>query len=255
MTVPDLTLWLMVFLRAGALLAVFPAFSTMNIPVQVRLALAVLLAVLVIPILPPAPTPASFWDLIGLMSLEVGVGLLLGFVSRMLFYAIDFAGGLIAAESGLVFTPNMDPFNQSQTQAPGLILYLMAMVLLFSLDLHHWILMGFQRSYATLPIGSASLREVLLIDVIRRAGSIFTVGVLISAPLIAISFIITLIFAVLGRAVTQMNVFSESFPVRALCGIAIFGLALNVMAQYILNALRRLPDDLLRTAQLLGMNP
>lgn len=255
MTVPDLTLWLMVFLRASALLAVFPAFSTLNIPIQVRLGLGALLAVLVSPTLSVLPRLLTFWDLIGLMIAEVGVGLLLGFVSRILFYAIDFAGGVIAAESGLVFTPDVDPFNQGQTQAPGLILYLMAMVLLFSLDLHHWILMGFQRSYAVLSIGGASLREVLLIDIIRRVGSIFMVGVLISAPLIAISFIITLIFAVLGRAVSQMNVFSESFPVRALSGIAIFGLSLNVMAQYILNALRRMPDDLIRTAQLLGLNP
>ena len=38
----DLTNWLMVFLRASAMLAVFPIFSARNFPVQLRLALGAL---------------------------------------------------------------------------------------------------------------------------------------------------------------------------------------------------------------------
>ena len=73
-----------------------------------------------------------------------------------------------------------------------------------------------------------------------------------AAPLIAVSFIIMFVFSVLGRAVPQMNVFSESFGVRVLCGMAVFGGALQIMAQHLINYLHRLPEDMVRVAQLMG---
>ena len=49
-----------------------------------------------------------------------------------------------------------------------------------------------------------------------------------------------------------MNVFTESFAFRTLAGLMVFGLTLNLMAQHITNYLNRLPEDILRVAQLLG---
>jgi flagellar biosynthetic protein FliR len=68
----------------------------------------------------------------------------------------------------------------------------------------------------------------------------------------AVSFIVTLVFSVLGRAVPQMNVFFESFTVRTLAGLSVFGLTLQLMSEHISNYLRRLPEDMLNVAQMLG---
>lgn len=74
----------------------------------------------------------------------------------------------------------------------------------------------------------------------------------LAAPLMAVSFLISLVFSVLGRAVPQMNVFAESFAVRPLVGLSVFGLTLELMSEHIINYLRHLPEDLMRVAQLLG---
>jgi flagellar biosynthesis protein FliR len=242
-----------VFVRAGALLSVFPLFSSQNFPIQVRLALGASLAFLVAPTLPPAPVAGlSLGATITLIAGEVGIGLVLGFASRMVFYAIDFAGGIIATEIGLTFSPNMNPFSNAQQDSPGLVLYFLAAMLMLSLDLHHWLLVAFQRTYQLLPIGHAGLREALFEDILRRSSGIFLLAVQLAAPIIAVSFLMSLVFSVLGRAVPQMNVFVESFSFRLLIGLGVFGLTLNLMAQHLLNYLRRLPDDLLRVAQLLN---
>ena len=89
-------------------------------------------------------------------------------------------------------------------------------------------------------------------DIIARTGMTFRIALQITAPIMAISFVITLVFSVLSRAVPQMNVFSESFPVRTLAGLTVFGLTCNLMAQHIQNFLQRLPDDVMHVAQLLG---
>jgi hypothetical protein len=49
-----------------------------------------------------------------------------------------------------------------------------------------------------------------------------------------------------------MNVFHESFAVRTLAGLSVFGLTLQLMSQHIINYLRRLPEDMLSVAHLLS---
>ncbi len=61
-----------------------------------------------------------------------------------------------------------------------------------------------------------------------------------------------LVFTVLGRAVPQMNVFSESFAVRIVAGMLVFALTLELAAQHIINYLKLLPEDMLRVAQSMG---
>jgi flagellar biosynthesis protein FliR len=248
----DLTNWLMVFLRASAMLAVFPVFSARNFPVQLRLALGGLLALMVGATLPPnAVQPADCWGLIGLMVVELAIGLTIGFVSRMIFFALEIAGGLISSEIGLSIPPGLNPLSDVSLTMPANLLYYLAAMLWLSLDMHHWMLLGFEKTYTYLPIGSAHLSQAFMIDLVGRTSGIFAIALQMAAPLLAVSFIISLIFAVLGRAVPQMNVFAESYAVRPLVGLSVFGVVLELMAQHIMNYLRRLPEDMLRVSQLL----
>jgi len=123
---------------------------------------------------------------------------------------------------------------------------------MFTLDLHHWVLAGFQQTYSVLPIGGAHLNGALFEVVIKHTSRIFVVALQISAPIIAVSFVVTLVFSVLSRAVSQMNVFSESFSFRIAGGLIVFGFTLQLTAQHVLNYLRRLPEDLIRTGQILA---
>ncbi len=252
-TMPDLSAWFLVFTRIGAMLAIFPIFSSTHFPVQIRLALAALMAGLVMMILPVnVAATTQWWALVGLMATEAGIGLLLGFVGRMLFYALDTAGNVMATEMGLMLAADFNPFSNARTEAPGIMLNYLAVTLFMATDLHHWFLIGVQRSYDVLPIGAGNLSGPLFLDLVSRTGQVFLVAVQLSAPLIATSFVVTLVFAVLGRAVPQMNVFTESFAFRSMAGLFVFGLTLNLMSQHIVNYLNRLPEDMLRVAQLLG---
>jgi flagellar biosynthetic protein FliR len=248
----DLTNWLMVFLRASAMLAVFPVFSARNFPVQLRLALGALLAGMVAATLPANAAPAGdFWGLAGQMAVEVGLGLVIGFASRMVFFMLEIAGSLISNEIGVSMPAGINPLADTQTTAPTTMLYYLAAMLWLSMDMHHWMFISFQRTYIYLPIGAAHLSQALVTDIVGRTAGIFGLALQLAAPLLAVSFIISLVFAVLGRAVPQMNVFAESFAVRPLVGLSVFGLTLDLMSQHIMNYLRRLPEDMLRVAQLL----
>jgi flagellar biosynthesis protein FliR len=245
--------WLLVFLRVSSMLAIFPIFSAANFPVQLRLGLGALMALLVSPNLPIAHLQGQDgFGLIGLMAVEVGVGLLFGFVSRMIFFALDMAGAIISTEIGLSLPPSIDPMSGTQMTAPGTILYYLAAMLWLTMDLHHWMLIGFTKTYDYLPIGAAHISEAFAINLIGRTGQTFTIALQLCAPVMAVSFIVTLVFSMLGRAVPQMNVFQESFSVRTLAGLGVFGMTLELMAQHITNYLHRLPEDMVTVAQYLG---
>ena len=250
----DFQNWMLVFLRISAFLLVLPFFSATNFPVRLRVALGALTALLLAPTLPDfALGKLPLFDLFGVMAKEVMIGVLLGFVSRMIFYAAELAGNIVATEIGLNLGTIFNPMSQGASQIPGSILFFLAAIVMLSLDLHHWVLLGFERTYAVLPMGTAQLTTELFNDVLLRVSRIFVTALQISAPVLAVSFVVTVIFGVLSRAVPQMNVFQLSFSFRIAAGLAVFGFTLQLTAQYVINYLNRLPDDLFLVAQMLGV--
>ena len=245
--------WLFVFMRISAFLLVLPFFSMVNFPVTMRVALGALTALLIAPLLPPvALGKMDFFPLLGVMFQEVSVGLLLGFVARLIFFAVDLAGNIIATQMGLNMASIFDPMTQQSGQVTSTILFFLATVVMLTLDLHHWVLLGFERTYSVLPVGAAHLNSALFESLVAQTGQVFMIALQLSAPVIAASFVITLVFAMLGRAVPQMNVFAESFGFRIAGGLIVFGFTLNLTAQHVTNYLQRLPDDLLVVAQMIG---
>jgi flagellar biosynthetic protein FliR len=153
---------------------------------------------------------------------------------------------------GLNMAAVLDPVSNQSEQVPSTILSYLATVVMLTLNLHHWMLLGFERTYSVLPIGAAHLNSALFEMLVARTSDIFLVALQIAAPVMAVSFVVTVVFALLGRAVPQMNVFGESFGFRIVAGLVVFGFTLQISAQYVQNYLNRLPDDLLTVAQMLG---
>jgi len=245
--------WLFVFMRLGSFLLMLPFFTIANFPPTMRVALGVLASFLVAPLLPSFPSAnLDLVSLIGIMVKEVSVGLLLGFVARLIFFTVDLAGTIISSQMGLSMASVFDPLSNQSGGVPSTILFYLTTMVMLTLNLHHWMLLGLERTYMVLPIGTAHLNVALFETVVARTADIFTLALQMSAPVMAISFVVTLVFALLGRAVPQMNVFSESFGFRIGAGLLVFGFTLQIAAEYIHNYFDRLPDDLLAVAQMLG---
>jgi flagellar biosynthesis protein FliR len=83
----DVVTWFLVFARLGAVLAFFPLFSGGNVPVVLRIALSALVAFLVVPGVPVVTLQSnSIAAIIMAIVVEISVGLLLGFICRLVFF-------------------------------------------------------------------------------------------------------------------------------------------------------------------------
>ena len=238
-------------LRVTAIIMIVPIFSGRGIPVKIRIALAGFTAAAITPTIPPISFESlSLIQVIVVMGSEVIFGILLGFVARIFFYALDLAGSLIATQMGLMMSNDFNPYQEEQMSLPSILLYHLAVFLFFSLNLHHWFFIGVYQSYDTVPIGTGSVTMELTESLIGWTGSIFLIGVQIAGPIVAISFVLLLVFSFLGRAVPQMNVFSESFSVRIIVGLLMFGITCDLMADQISNYLRGIPKDMVQAIHL-----
>lgn len=247
MTFETVYLWMMVFLRAGGMLFLLPVFSGQNIPIAVRVALAGLLAVIVAGVVPvPGALPSHVIILALVSAKELLIGLIMGFAVRLVFFAIEFAGQLMSTEMGLVVSAQMDPISRTSSTPIGVALFYFASLLFLISGCHHYVLAAFVRSFALAPPGDLALQHDVADLFIRSTGNIFLVAVQMAAPLIAMNFIVTLSFAILGKAAPSINVFTESFSVRILGGLALLGLTLGLVAQIVLSNLRQAPELMLR---------
>lgn len=246
--------WFLVFVRAGAMLAVFPIFSAAAMPIRLRLAVAGFLALLTMPgvALPPDVSSGDIIGTVGLVAQEVCYGLLLGGVVRLVLFSVGLAGHYIGTELGLQLSSLIAPGETTPSSTPSVILQMMTVMLLFSLDIHFELLMGFQQSYSALPIGGGTLSNALFDHVTMLCGRTFVVAVRIAAPIIAVGIVINLLMMVLARAVPTMNVFVESFSVRVLVGVFLFGFTMSLSAREISNYLKQLPNDFVMVTKLLG---
>lgn len=237
--------WMLVFLRASSFLLILPLFSVRQMPVAVRIALAGIFAYLVnLTGIVSVVMPDHWMDTIFLMAIEIGTGLLMGFFIRLIFYGFEMAGQIITMETGMAMSTMFNPFEGQNSAVFSSLLFYFSVIIFLSLDLHHEVVAAFFHSYNVLPIGGAVITDELAGAVIRKSVQLFWVALEMAAPIICVSFTVTLMFAVFGRAVPQMNVFILSFPIRVMAGISIFGLSTTLFASYIQGYISAIPNDI-----------
>jgi flagellar biosynthesis protein FliR len=104
------TTFLLVFFRVGAMMAVAPILGHRSVPVTHRAGLAVLLALLLTPVVAPAPVDGG--DGLGLLLAiagEILVGIAIGGVATLVLAAVQVAGELVGFQMGLGIGAVYDP--------------------------------------------------------------------------------------------------------------------------------------------------
>jgi flagellar biosynthetic protein FliR len=239
--------WMLLFVRAGGLIALLPGISAGPVPVQVRIAIAGFLAYAASGFIHlQGGPPGDVISVVIVIVHELLIGLLMGFGSRIIFYAVEFAGQLISTEMGMTMSSHMDPISRNSSSPVGTLLYYLTVLLFFLSNCHHAVVLAFLRSFDIAPLGVPAFSRNVAEYFVIQTGNIFLVALQMAAPLMAVNFTVTFTFAILGKAASGMNVFSESFSVRILAGLTLLGLTLGLTAQIVLSHLRESPELMLR---------
>lgn len=225
----DLVLgFLLAVVRASAWLAVAPPFNSRTLPVQAKVGFAVALAITVGPRIAELAPPPEVVPLIEAMLLQVAAGLALGFLTQLLFAAVQAAGELVDLFAGFTIAATYDPMTGANQAVFGRFYYLLAMTLLFAMDGHLLLVRGFLDSFTAMPTGLPDLGSVseMLID---GLGMFFLAALEIAAPILAVLFLTEVALGLLSKAAPQMNVFVLGFPIKILLSFGLVGLTLPLL--------------------------
>ena len=219
---------LLIFVRIGAAMMLLPGIGEPYVATRVRLLLALTLALLVTPVLADAvpPQPESAW-LLGLLVFgEVIIGVFIGTVARLFISALTTAGMIIAYSSSLANSMVNDPSAAQQGSIAGTFLTIVALLVIFALNLHHLMLRALVESYVlfvpgeALPLGDFS-------DMIARVtAKTFVLSFQIASPFVAVALIFYLGMGLLARLMPQVQIFFVAMPLNISVGLIVMSLAL-----------------------------
>lgn len=210
--------------RVGTLVGSLPVFSGGQVPMRMRVALALALSLVLFPVLEPLLPRVDFvpLNLLLLLAGEAVLGLAIAFIGRLVFTAVEYGGTVIGYQMGFAAANVFDPQNQRQTSVIAQLQNLLAILIFFALDIHHLFLRAIVASFRALPPGQVDFSGGALPYLLQLAGNIFILGVKFSAPVLAVLLLSGLALGILSRVFPQLNVFMLSFPVNI--GLALLGI-------------------------------
>src|SRR3984957_7861080 len=223
--------FMLVFARIGSMVMLLPGLGESNIPVRVKLAIALMLTLIILPLHRDAyhVDMQSVAALLVLMLHEIIIGVVLGATARVTLAALQVAGSVIAQQLGLGFVTSIDPTQGQQRLLAGNFLTMPGITLLFATDSHHLVIAALSDSYAVFaPDETLSSGDVAALAT-RAFAAAFKIGMQLSAPFLVFGLVFNVGLGVLGRLMPQMQVYFVGVPLSILAGFLIFGLVLAAM--------------------------
>ena len=241
----------LILVRVLATLAALPIFGDRRIPMTTRIGLAAIIAGLLLPVvrIGQAEAPAHLIALAVLVTKEVAVGLIIGFVSLLIFQAMQYGGQIVGFQMGFAIVNVIDPQSQQQVSLIGEMQYLMAALLFLVLNGHHMLLAAMARSFELVPPFSVSPAPEMFGGLVGMTGEIFVIGVKIAAPAMAALLLTNVALSIVARTVPQMNIFIVGFPIGIAVGLAALAFSTPLVAHIFRGVVSQLERDLVAILQ------
>ena len=216
------------FMRISGLLISMVAFSAKTLPVTIRSLLAVMLAIMIMPVVPPVPVGDTLSVQTFVMGMQqVIIGLSIGFISTLVLETFVIAGQVVAMQTGLGFASIVDPVNGINVPAVGQFYLILATLLFLAFDGHLNMIQMIVMSFQAFPIGEAWWTPAQIKSMVSWSGWMFIAATTLSlAPIVSL-LIINLAFGVMTKAAPQLNIFTIGFTFAQIGGLLIIWLTMD----------------------------
>ena len=226
-------------------LVLLPAFSSVIIGGMKRNGFAAGLCLFIHPLVYDQTPPEGISLITGaaIMIKEFALGLILGFIPAVTFWAAESTGFFIDNHRGSSMASSLDPLTGSQTSPLGnlfaqtltAIFFVGGGFVAFIALLYH--------SFVVWPVFSffPTLNMDGLVYFVELFDRILFLTVVCGAPVIIAMFLSELSLALISRFAPQLNVFFLAMPVKSAVGILVLVLYLGVLMRF-------LADDLIGVA-------
>jgi len=185
-----------------------------------RIVLALVLTAALYPVCPQLSTAApTLVHVTGWIAAECAFGLTLGVAAAFLLEGLQMAAQMIGLQAGYSFASTIDPSTQADTTTLQLMAQLLAGSFFFAFGLEREIIKALARGLQSSPPGSYTLDPRSAQAIAGLASSIFSTGLRLAFPVLALTILLDVAFAVLGRLQGQLQLLSLAFSAKMLVAL------------------------------------
>ena len=205
-------------MRVSGVVLIAPILGAVFIPIRLRVLVAVVIAVAMLPVIPATPDYSPF-STQGLLAVarELTIGLAIGFLLKLVVESAVFAGQVVSMGMGLGFATAVDP-QVGNVPLLGRLYIIVATLLLLASNAHLALIHMLAESYSLLPLGSASIQPGDARDLVQFASVMFTGAMQLALPTVVAILMINVAFGVISRAAPTLNLFAVGFPITLMLG-------------------------------------
>jgi flagellar biosynthetic protein FliR len=229
------------FLRVLALMGAMPVLAQRSVPMRLKVALSFMIALVCAPSLPDMPVVAlDSPQAMMLVVQQLLIGLSIAFAVRIVFAAVEFAGEIGGLQMGLNFAGFFDPASGGQTTALSRFFGMTISWLFIVINGHLLIISAVVQSFHAFPVGPEPFAFLRATRPELWGAEMFSLGLWIALPLIAMLLFTNLVLGVIARVAHQMNIFAIGFPITLSVGMVGVLLTLSLMEMPFTSALERM---------------
>jgi flagellar biosynthetic protein FliR len=215
--------FVLVFARTGSMAMLLPVIGERFVQMMIRLVLALFISLLLL-----LPLKANFvrliangQSIIGLLLIEIFIGLAIGVIIRMVVLATEMTSQFIAQSLGLSLGEILNPTYESQSNTLGLFMSLLVVTFIFLTDSYQMVLAAFAGSYDTLPPGLTFEMSDISRLAVEAAGKGFLLAIKIAAPFFVFGLLFNSGLGIISKLMPQIQVTYLAVPLSVLAGFAI----------------------------------
>jgi flagellar biosynthesis protein FliR len=212
--------FLLVFVRASAMMLSSPIFGAQHTPLNIRILTTLSVAAALTMTIKShiGPVPQDLFSMLGAVANEAVAGLVLGTVVSMVFFAVQMAGSFLDFQIGLGSSQILNPITGVPVTVVAQFKFMLAIVIFLCMNGHHAMFKAFLHSYDAFPMLSMGSLAALQNHIIPLFGEMSLLALQIAAPVAAVGMIIDASLGMIGKAAPQMQVMLVGMPAKILLG-------------------------------------
>jgi flagellar biosynthetic protein FliR len=212
--------FLLVLARVSGALVFVPLPGFKNAPEGVRIALALGFTISLFSQWPVMRTDGITVPVLAGWALsEAAVGLAIGVCVAITLETFTLAAQVMGLQAGYAYASTIDPNSEADSGILLVLAQLMGGVLFFVIGLDREVLRLFAQSLEKIPAGAFVFTRATAEPLIRLGASLFSIGVRLALPVVALLVMVDVALALLGRINAQLQLLSLAFPAKMLTAL------------------------------------
>jgi len=249
----DLIIFMLVFIRISTIMMFIPIFGSPNIPWIVKAGFCLLLSIFVAGSINMNLSSMDNTILIFSIVSDFLIAISIGLIVRFIFDGIQIAGQYISYEMGFTVISVIDPLSNVQSSIISQLKQLIALLIFFAINGHHYLIKAVVASFRYIPIGKLVFGQYFFKNIVDLSSRIFIIALKLSVPILIVMFLTNLAMGIITRAMPQINIFILSFPVYIGIGFITMGIFMPFFVKFIKNSIYWMITDMYKNLQILRM--